>query len=306
MDVAEARERAAHVRHPRRRHRDLVGEADRLRGLEDRVDRDLARARSKSTSVHASNASSMCTSAGDMIFGNSTPARPGPATARRSFKRLTGRRRLHTREHQRQLARHQRVEELARHLAAALAFRLRIRRLRLLEVDDHRVGTRRARRRQRVGVVTRREHHRPQRTGVVAVHNHTSPTSASACVAAASHTVPSKNRGFGTRVQAHRVHEREVAEVALGDHAVLDQLVRLGHRLGHVAHVPVRDVGAEHRPQPGRPTGSRRRGTPTPPAGRRLRTRSRSWARSACAGRRRCRCRRPRTRRPAPDAPPDG
>ena len=51
-------------------------------------------------------------------------------------------------------------------------------------------------------------------------------------------------------MEADRVDEREVAEVALGDHTVFDQLERLRHRLGHVAHVPVGDVGAEHRAQP--------------------------------------------------------
>ena len=51
-------------------------------------------------------------------------------------------------------------------------------------------------------------------------------------------------------MEPHRVHEREVAEVALGDDPVLHELVRLGDRLGHVAHVPVRDVRPEHRPQP--------------------------------------------------------
>ena len=55
--------------------------------------------------------------------------------------------------------------------------------------------------------------------------------------------------GVHPRVQAGRVEEHELAELALADHAVLDELVRLFDRLGHVGHVPVRDVGAEDRPQ---------------------------------------------------------
>ena len=40
VDVAEARDRTAHVRNPRRGSADLVREPDRGRGLEDRVDDD--------------------------------------------------------------------------------------------------------------------------------------------------------------------------------------------------------------------------------------------------------------------------
>src|SRR5262245_2802061 len=47
--------------------------------------------------------------------------------------------------------------------------------------------------------------------------------------------------------QVDGVGEREVAEVVLGDHAVLDQLVRLGERIAHVDHVEVADVRAVER-----------------------------------------------------------
>ena len=193
----------------------------------------------------------MCTSAGLWIFGSRTPARPGPATARRSFSVCPvdgGCTRANT---QRQLARHQRVEELAGHLAAALALRLRD--TASAAPRGRRPSSRRRTPRvaaERVGVVAGREHDRPQRTGVVAVHNHTSPASASAWRRRTPRTPCPRRTGVRPGVEAHRVHEREVAEVALGDHAVLDQLERLGDRLGHVAHVPVRDVGAEDRAQP--------------------------------------------------------
>ena len=47
----------------------------------------------------------------------------------------------------------------------------------------------------------------------------------------------------------HRVGEGEVAEVVVADHAVLDQLVRLGQGIAHVDHVEVPDVGAVERVQ---------------------------------------------------------
>jgi hypothetical protein len=46
-------------------------------------------------------------------------------------------------------------------------------------------------------------------------------------------------------VQARRVGEGELAEVVLGDKAVLYQLPRLLQHLGHVRHVEVPDVGGE-------------------------------------------------------------
>src|ERR1051326_2356255 len=49
------------------------------------------------------------------------------------------------------------------------------------------------------------------------------------------------------RVQPRGVLERELAEVPLVDHAVLDQLPRLFEHFGHVGHVVVADVGAEER-----------------------------------------------------------
>ena len=65
-----------------------------------------------------------------------------------------------------------------------------------------------------------------------------------------AHTVPVEEVGVHARVQAGRVEEHQLAELPLADDAVFDELVRLLDRLGHVGHVPVRDVGAEDRPQP--------------------------------------------------------
>src|SRR2546422_7258035 len=50
--------------------------------------------------------------------------------------------------------------------------------------------------------------------------------------------------------EAHGVGEHEVLEVVVVDEAVLDQLVRLRHHVGHVGHVEVADVRREDRVQP--------------------------------------------------------
>src|SRR2546428_7132689 len=50
--------------------------------------------------------------------------------------------------------------------------------------------------------------------------------------------------------EAHGVGEHEVLEVVVVDEAVLDQLVRLRHHLGHVGHVEVADVRREDRVEP--------------------------------------------------------
>src|SRR5437879_648613 len=50
--------------------------------------------------------------------------------------------------------------------------------------------------------------------------------------------------------EAHGVGEHEVLEVMVVDEAVLDQLVRLRHHLGHVGHVEVADVRGEDRVEP--------------------------------------------------------
>ena len=85
----------------------------------------------------------------------------------------------------------------------------------------------------------------------------------------------------------------------LADDAVLDELVGLFDRFGHVLHVPVRDVGAEDRAQARAGGVDRARRTPTRRAGRRPRTRSRSSARTCRGCRRPSAARPPRTRRAA-------
>ena len=72
---------------------------------------------------------------------------------------------------------------------------------------------------------------------------------ASSAATSASTTVPSKNAGFWRVKNSHRVGEHEVAEVAFVDPLVVDHLPRLFEHLGHVGDVPVREVGAEHRPE---------------------------------------------------------
>ena len=62
--------------------------------------------------------------------------------------------------------------------------------------------------------------------------------------------MPSKKRGFRSvsirttfpHVKSEKSSSREVT--------VLDELPRLGQHLAHVGHVPVADVGGEHRVQP--------------------------------------------------------
>jgi hypothetical protein len=62
--------------------------------------------------------------------------------------------------------------------------------------------------------------------------------------------VPSKKRGVLGAPQAHRVGEGEVAEVALGDVAVLDQLIGLRQRVAHVDDVEMPDIRAIDRVEP--------------------------------------------------------
>jgi hypothetical protein len=44
--------------------------------------------------------------------------------------------------------------------------------------------------------------------------------------------------------------ERELAKILFGDEALLNHLKRFGYDIRKVGHVKVREVGAEHRPQP--------------------------------------------------------
>src|SRR5439155_20867942 len=61
---------------------------------------------------------------------------------------------------------------------------------------------------------------------------------------------PFEEIGIHQAVQGHRVGERQLAELPLVDQLMLDQLPGLLKHLGHVRHVEVRDVGAEHRLEP--------------------------------------------------------
>ena len=62
--------------------------------------------------------------------------------------------------------------------------------------------------------------------------------------------MPSKNRGFrSVSIRTTFPHVKSGKSV-LGEMAVLDQLPRLGEHPAHVGHVPVADVGREHRVQP--------------------------------------------------------
>lgn len=56
-----------------------------------------------------------------------------------------------------------------------------------------------------------------------------------------------EERRVGPAVQPDGVVASEVTELAPGEVAVLDELPRLGQRLGRVADVPVADVGPEDR-----------------------------------------------------------
>src|SRR6476620_540798 len=57
---------------------------------------------------------------------------------------------------------------------------------------------------------------------------------------------PGEERGVPACVEAHRIREHEVAQVAVGEELVLDHLVDLAEQVGHHRDVPVRDVGAEY------------------------------------------------------------
>src|SRR5205823_4890121 len=46
------------------------------------------------------------------------------------------------------------------------------------------------------------------------------------------------------------IGERELAKILFGDEALLNQLKRFGYHLAEIRHIKVREVGAEHRPQP--------------------------------------------------------
>src|SRR4030095_12782366 len=52
------------------------------------------------------------------------------------------------------------------------------------------------------------------------------------------------------RVQSRGVRERELAEILLRHVAFLDHLERFGNHFLEIAHVEMREVGAEYRPQP--------------------------------------------------------
>ena len=51
-------------------------------------------------------------------------------------------------------------------------------------------------------------------------------------------------------MQAQGIEKGEFAKIILGDAAAFDQFVSLRDRLGHVGHVPVRDIRSHHRAQP--------------------------------------------------------
>ena len=199
------------------------------------------------------------------------------------------------------------VEELAHDLARLHALASGERRARLLEVDDHRVG---ARRDGAARGVARRARPRTAPTAAGAAASrfhqpHLLDPAATASAAPPRTTVPSKNPGFGPACSRTGLTNVSSRKSRSGDHAALDELVRLGDRLGHVGDVPVRDVGAEHRAQPRAERVHVVAERPRDAAGRRPRTRSRSWARTAS---RRSSARvdlaRRRTRRAAPAAPP--
>src|SRR5688572_6108719 len=52
------------------------------------------------------------------------------------------------------------------------------------------------------------------------------------------------------RVQHCGIGERELAKILFGDEALLYHLERFGYYLAEIRHIKVREVGAEHRPQP--------------------------------------------------------
>ena len=71
-------------------------------------------------------------------------------------------------------------------------------------------------------------------------------SSATAC----STTVPLKKSGLLRVCSMRGVGERELAEILLGDEALLHHLERFGNHLPEIGHVEMREVGAEDRPQP--------------------------------------------------------
>ena len=165
--------------------------------------------------MHVSSASAACTSAGLWIFGTRMPVRPGPITAPQVLQRLAGRRRLHAREQQRKrrrapASRRTRVRQPGRVRARHSGYGVRgSSRSTTIEsapdaaVSCERVGDRRRARRRRCAA------------GGPACRFILLPRSAR--VAAASHVVPVEEVGVRPAVHAHRVHEGELAEVALGD-----------------------------------------------------------------------------------------
>ena len=76
---------------------------------------------------------------------------------------------------------------------------------------------------------------------------------------ASATAVPSKKRGFmAVSIRTTLPHVKS-AKFVLREMAVLDQLPRLGEHPPDVGHVPVADVGGEHRVQSGAVGEHRRR-----------------------------------------------
>ena len=240
------RHRAAHVRDTRRRHRDLVGEADGLGGLEDRVDGDRARRGRPSIDLHVGERAHRRRERrrGPRIFGTRMPASRRVHDGAQVLQRLArvdgGCTRAKSNGAVAPVARASR--NVADERPGPLALGFRERRARLLEIDHDRVGAR-GDGALRSRPVVARARTAPSAAAGPALQRAEVGHGASSCeqrLRRRHPRTPCRRRSRGLPPACRRTGFRNVSsrKSRSSMRSALDELERLLDRLGHVGARP--------------------------------------------------------------------